>query len=246
MVGISVGIHQARLFQQPMCKHRVYSRINARIKMCTLRHIQPYQQSAVRLLRRTGAREPAGHRLARLLIQLQRTQHTPMVVGVQLRRTLRVHLLQPRIKRADALLHQLGFQPCPHGRVRLIRCEVYSVYKTGNIQSGAADHDWNASACRDLRDTLACVPDIVRNREPFFRRKKSHQMVRHTFHLLRRRLCSSHTKPFIDLHRIRRNDLAVQQLCQRNRERCFPRSRGTADHDDISLVCQTAFPAPFW
>ena len=42
------------------------------------------------------------------------------------------------------------------------------------------------------------------------------------------------------------NDLAVQQLCQRNRERCFPRSRGTADHDDISLVCQTAFPAPFW
>ena len=52
-----------------------------------------------------------------------------------------------------------------HGRVRFIRCKVYSIYKTGNIQSGAAGHDWNASACRDLRDTLACVPDIVRNRE---------------------------------------------------------------------------------
>ena len=112
------------------------------------------------------------HHLVGFLPQFQCTQHSPVVVGVQLRRTLRVHLLQPRIKRADALLHQLGFQPCPHGRVRLIRCKVYSIYKAGNIQSGAAGHDWNASARRDLRDTLACVPDIVRNREPFFRRKK--------------------------------------------------------------------------
>ena len=57
-----------------------------------------------------------------------------MVVGVQLRRTLRVHLLQPRLKRADALLRQLGFQPCPHGRVRLIPVSYTHLVQTGKAK----------------------------------------------------------------------------------------------------------------
>jgi len=136
---------------------------------------------------------------------------------VQTFRSGRIYLSQTVMYRLITLLgrHPLIF--LTHGQVGLIAGEYAALDERVHVQSCTADNDRRHAARQNILRSSVCQFDIPCHRERFAGLAHIEQMVRYALPFLHIRLGGADIHPTVKLHGIRRNDLSMQLLRQRDR-----------------------------
>jgi hypothetical protein len=188
---------QARLFQQP-CASIASTRASMRAESCArLRHISPISEARYGCC---AGRERASRRTSSRPYAHTAPAHAAHAhgFGVQLRRHSG-STSRSAHKSCDALLHQLGFhvaaRPGPPYRCKV--CPLQDWKYTIRCRRPRLER----VARRDLRDTIACVPDVVPTENRSSGGRNPTRWCGTPF-ISSASPVISHSKPFIDLHRI--------------------------------------------